>query len=657
MADIGYITLLLALGAAIYTVFVYILGIRKKHPALLQSARNGLIAVCGLLSVSVMVMLIAILTHNFQIEYVASYTSRDMSLSYLLSALWAGNDGSLLFWAWLLSVFAVIVVLQKRDVGKELVPWAAAVIMITELFFLILLISVSNPFFELSYLPAEGRGLNPLLENPGMLFHPPTLLAGYAGFTIPFAFAIAALLTRRLGDDWIVAIRRWTLLAWLVLGVGNLIGAWWAYVELGWGGYWAWDPVESAGLMPWLVATAFLHSIMMQRRRGILKIWNMVLIILTFNLALFGTFLTRSGVLSSVHTFSDYALGPFFLTFIGLSLLISLGLLYYRSEDLRSEAEMESLVSRESTFLFNNLLLVGAAFAIFVGTIFPLVSEAVRGVKVTVGPPFFDQVNGPIFLAIILLSGICTLIGWRRASIQNLARHFLWPLVATVVLVIVLIIAGITRAYAIISLAVCAFVFFTIVYEWARGTRARHRVRSENYFKAFWGLIMNNRPRYGGYIIHLAIIIVAIGVTGSTLYGDETEVTVVPGESMTINEYNLTFQSIDSYETESKTTVTATLIVEKNGRLLGKLTPEKYFHRSYDQAVTEVAIRSNLAEDLYVILIGWEDDNTTSFKIMVKPMVSWIWIGGIIFTVGGLIAFWPERRKTPSPRQVKVREE
>ncbi len=656
MGDIGYITLLLALGAAIYSVSVYILGIRKKHPALLQSARNGLIAVCGLLSVSVMVMLIAILTHNFQIEYVASYTSRDMSLSYLLSAIWAGNDGSLLFWAWLLSVFAVIVVLQKRDVGKELVPCAATVIMITEIFFIILLVSVSNPFFELSYLPVEGKGLNPLLENPGMLFHPPTLLAGYAGFTIPFAFAIAALVTRRLGDDWIVAIRRWTLLSWLVLGVGNLIGAWWAYVELGWGGYWAWDPVESAGLMPWLVATAFLHSIMMQRRRGILKIWNMVLIILTFTLALFGTFLTRSGVLSSVHTFSDYALGPFFLTFIGLTLFISLGLLYYRSEDLQSEAEMESLVSRESTFLFNNLLLVGAAFAIFVGTIFPLVSEAVRGVKVTVGPPFFDQVNGPIFLAIILLSGICTLIGWRRASIQNLARHFLWPLVATVVLVIVLIIAGVTKAYALVSLAVSAFVFFTIVYEWARGTRARHRVRSENYFKAFWGLIMNNRPRYGGYIVHLAIIIVAIGVTGSTLYGDEKEVTVVPGESMTINDYNLTFQSIDSYETESKTTVTATLVVEKGGRLLGKLTPEKYFHRSYDQAVTEVAIRSNLAEDLYVILIGWEDDDTTSFKIMVKPMVIWIWIGGIIFTAGGLIAFWPERRKKPSARQVKARE-
>lgn len=645
MADIGYISLLLALGAALYSVVTYVLGYRGKKPAMLQSARNGLLAVCGLVSFSVIVLLVAILTHNFRIEYVASYTSTDMSLSYLLSSLWAGNDGSLLFWAWLLSIFAAVVILQKRDVGKDLVPYAAVVIAVTQAFFLIMLLSVANPFAELSYTPAEGRGLNPLLENPGMLFHPPALLAGYAGFTVPFAFAVAAMLTRRLNDDWLIAVRRWTLLAWLVLGIGNLIGAWWAYVELGWGGYWAWDPVESAGLMPWLVATAFLHSIMMQRRRGILKIWNMVLVILVFTLSLFGTFLTRSGVLSSVHTFADQALGPFFLIFIGLSFLFSFGLLYYRTDDLQSEAEMESLVSRESTFLFNNLLLVGAAFAIFIGTIFPLVSEAVRGVKVTVGPPFFNQVNAPIFLAIILLAGICTLIGWRRASLRNLMRNFLWPLLAAVVVTIILLIAGVTRAYALLALGISAFVLFTILYEWARGTHARHRVRSENYLKAFWGLIMNNRPRYGGYIVHIAIIIIAVGVTGSSLYGTEKEVVVSPGESMTINNYTLTYRSIDNYETASKTTVTATLTVANSGEVIGELTPEKYFHRSYDQAVTEVAIRSTLAEDLYVILIGWEEDDTTSFKLLVNPLVSWIWYGGIIFTLGGVIAFWPERNK------------
>ena len=327
MADIGYIALFLALATSIYSAITYIIGVKKKHQALIESARNGLLATCGLVSVSVAVLLYAILSHNFQIEYVASYTSRDTPLAYLISALWAGNAGSLLFWAWLLSLFAMMVVLQNRNKNRGLVPYASSIIMLTEAFFLILLISVSNPFHELGFVPAEGMGLNPLLENPGMIIHPPLLLAGYVGFTVPFAFAIAALLTVKFGDEWIITIRRWTLLAWLLLGFGNLLGAWWAYVELGWGGYWAWDPVENAGLMPWLVATAFLHSIMIQRRKGMLKIWNMVLIILTFNLAIFGTFLTRSGILSSVHSFGDTNMGPFFLVFMGIALFGSLGLL------------------------------------------------------------------------------------------------------------------------------------------------------------------------------------------------------------------------------------------------------------------------------------------------------------------------------------------
>ncbi len=655
MADIGYIALFLALVASIYSAIAYIFGVRGRHPALIESAKSGLLAVFGLVSISVAVLAYALVTHDFQIEYVASYTSRDLSLPYLLSALWAGNDGSLLFWGWLLSLFAAVVVLQKRDVGKVLVPYASSIVMFTETFFLILLLFVSNPFHKLAFVPADGMGLNPLLENPGMIIHPPVLLVGYVGFTIPFAFAIAALLTRRLGDEWIIAIRRWTLLAWLFLGVGNIIGAWWAYVELGWGGYWAWDPVENAGLMPWLVATAFLHSIMMQRRRGMLKVWNMVLIILTFTLAIFGTFLTRSGILSSVHTFSESALGPFFLVFIGITLFGSLLLLYYRSEDLKGEAEMESLVSRESTFLLNNLLLVGAAFAIFVGTVFPVISEAVRGVKISIGPPFFNQVNGPIFLAIILLTGVCALIGWRRASIKNLIRNFLWPLVVALMLVIALIILGIREWYALFAFFLCGFVLFTILSEWFRGTRARHRMRAENYLKAFFGLVWANRPRYGGYIVHIAIILIAIGVIGSTFYDAEKEATLMPGESMTIKGYTLTYESMDEYETQSKLVATATLSVYNQGKLIGKLTPEKYFHRSYEQPVTEVAIRSTLLEDLYVILVGWDEDGTTAFKVLVNPLVNWIWIGGGVLVLGGLIAFWPDRQKLPAPRQTRAR--
>jgi len=658
MADIGYVALLLALVASIYSAIAFIYGVGGSHRGLTDSARNGLLAVFGLVSISVAALIYALVTHDFQIEYVASYTSRDLSLPYLLSALWAGNDGSLLFWAWLLSLCAAVVVLQKRDIGKELMPYASSIIMVTQAFFLILLLFVSNPFHKLAFVPAEGMGLNPLLENPGMIFHPPILLAGYVGFTIPFAFAMAALLTRRLGDEWIIAIRRWTLMSWLLLGVGNIIGAWWAYVELGWGGYWAWDPVENASFMPWLVATAFLHSIMMQRRRRMLKVWNMVLIILTFSLTIFGTFLTRSGVISSVHTFAESPLlGYLFLAFIGVTLFGSLGLLYYRSEGLKGEAEMESLVSRESTFLLNNLLLVGAAFAIFLGTVFPVISEAVRGVKISVGPPFFNQVNGPIFLAIILLTGICALIGWRRASIKNLARNFLWPLVAALMLGIALFFLGIREWYALVAFLVCGFVLSTIVYEWFRGTRARHRLRAENYLKAFLGLIGSNRPRYGGYIVHIAIILIAIGVVGSSFYSVEKEAALMPGESMTIKDYTLTYDNLDSYETESKLVVMATLSVYNQGKLIGKLIPEKYFHRSYQQPVTEVAIRSTLIEDLYVILIGWDEDGTTAFKVLVNPLVNWIWIGGVVFVLGGLIAFWPERRKLPAPGQAKAERE
>ena len=655
MADIGYIALSLALVAAIYSAITFVFGARRRHPQLINSARNSLLAVCGLVSISVALLIYALVSHDFQIEYVALYTSHDLSWPYLISALWAGNDGSLLFWGWLLSILATVVVLQKRDTDKELVPYASSIIMLTEAFFLILLLSASNPFYKLPFVPTEGMGGNPLLENPGMIIHPPTLLIGYVAFTIPFAFAIAALLTRRLGDEWIMAVRRWALLAWLFLGVGNILGAWWAYVELGWGGYWAWDPVENAGFMPWLVATAFLHSIMMQRRRGMLKVWNMVLIILTFSLAIFGTFLTRSGILSSVHDFGESALGPFFLAFLGVTLFGSLVLLYYRSEELKSEAEIESLVSRESTFLLNNLLLVGAAFTIFLGTVFPLISEAVRGVKISVGPPFFNQVNGPIFLAVILLAGICTLIGWRQASVKNLLRNFLWPLVAALILGIVLFISGVRAWYALVAFFLCGFVTFAILYEWFRGTRARHRMMAENYLKAFWDLIWANRPRYGGYIVHIAIILITIGVIGSSFYNAEAETTLKPGESITIKDYTLTYENIDQYETESKEVISATLSVYDKEKLLGELIPEKHYHLIANQWMTEVAIRSTLVEDLYVILVGQDENDTTAFKVLVNPLVNWIWIGGGILALGGLIAFWPERQELPAPKQTKVR--
>ncbi|MFC1989875.1 heme lyase CcmF/NrfE family subunit [Chloroflexota bacterium] len=651
MADIGYITLLLALLASIYSAISFIFGAKRRTLALLISGRNSLLVATGLISISVALLVYALLTHDFQIEYVTSYTSRDLPFIYLISTLWAGNDGSLLFWAWLISLFAVVIVFQRRGVGKDLVPYASSVVMFTQAFFLILLLTVSNPFHKLAFVPVDGRGLNPMLENPGMIIHPPTILAGYVGFTVSFAFAIAALLTSRLGNEWIIAVRRWILISWLLLGVGNIIGAWWAYVELGWGGYWAWDPVENAGLMPWLTATAFLHSIMMQRRKAMLKVWNMVLIIITFNLAIFGTFLTRSGVLSSVHTYADSSLGIFFLVFIGITLFGALGLLYYRRGRLKDESEMTSLVSRESTFLLNNSLLVGAAFIIFLGTIFPLISEAVRGIKIVLDESFFNRVVGPLLLTVITLIGVCTVIGWRRTPLKRLFRSLLWPLLSALSLGVALLILGTRGWYAITAFSLCFFVLSSVFWACFQEVKSRHKMKNENFMKAFWKVVRANRPRYGGYIVHIAIILIAIGVIGSSFYAVEKEATLMPGESMTIKDYTLTYENTEQYQTQSKQVTRSIISVYNQGKLIGRLTPEKYLHRSYAQAVTEVSIRTTPLEDLYVILVGWNHDGAATFNVLVNPLVIWIGIGGGLIVLGGLIAFWPDRQKLPIPTQ------
>jgi len=425
MAEIGRLALIVALAIAAYAAIAAVVAERMGLPQLRTSARRAVLVVAGLVTIAAIALLNAILSHDFQISYVYEYSSSDMSLPYLVSSFWAGNKGSILLWALLLAIFSAVVLFQTRRQNREMAPYIFFVLMIIEAFFLTVLVFVSNPFERMAGVPPEGYGLNPLLENPGMLFHPTTLYLGYVGLTIPFAFAVAALITGRLNSQWIRSTRRWTLFAWLFLGLGNILGAQWAYVELGWGGYWAWDPVENASFMPWLVATAYLHSVMIQQRRGMLKVWNIALIGLAFVLVLFGTFLTRSGVLESVHAFGDSTLGTYFLAFIGITVVAFVGLLIYRLPKLKSENELDSFVSRESSFLLNNVLLVGAAFAIFFGTIFPLLSEAVRGVKVTVAAPFFNQVTGPIFLALIVLMGICPLIGWRRASRDNLIRNFL----------------------------------------------------------------------------------------------------------------------------------------------------------------------------------------------------------------------------------------
>jgi len=642
MADVGYYTLILALITAIYSAATFIIGLKGNKPAFIRSARNALISTFGLVTLAVVILLYAILTHNFQIEYVANYTSREMSFPYLISAFWAGADGSLLFWAWILSLCAVIA-FRKKD-ATPLQLYASAVTMICTAFFIILLSTVSNPFVSSGYSPVDGMGLNPMLENPGMIIHPPLLLAGYVTFTIPFSYAIAALITNKLGYDWILDIRRWAIIAWLFLGVGNVIGAWWAYVELGWGGYWAWDPVENAGLMPWLLLTAFLHSVMVQRRAGMMKKWNISLLLFAFILVIFGTFLTRSGVLSSVHTYSEKGIGVYFIVFLALLIVSSISLLILRNKELNSESDLKSILSREGTFLFTNILFVLATAVIFIGTIFPGVSEAIRGATIDVGPSFFNQVNGPLFSLIILLISICTLIGWNDTKITDLLKKLLWPGVISAIAAILIFIFWIKEWLALVAFFLTFLVLFTVFSTWLQNILSRNRATGENLLSSFLSLFRINKNRYGAFIIHLGIVLLAFGIIGSSLFDIEKTETLYMGDTLEIGNYTLQFNGLTEYEDGYKDIVQANVNVYHNEKFLKEMTPEKIFHSNYNQAVTEVDIHSTLAEDLYIALGGWYEDGASTFEVSVNPLVIWIWIGGGILALGGIICFWPDKK-------------
>lgn len=645
MAEAGRIFIVLALVVAIYTTGISLIAAIKRERDILDSAHNAIIAGAILTSLAWLALLYAFITMDFSIEYVAQYSSRDTDLLYRISGSYAGQEGSLLMWAWSLAVFHLIVQWQNRRTNQALMPWVNVIMGASMAFFLLLLAVFSDPFKKLPFVPADGQGLNPLLENMGMFFHPTTLYIGYVGFSVPFSFAIAALITGRLGDDWIRSTRRWTIFAWFFLSLGNLFGAQWAYVELGWGGYWGWDPVESASFMPWLTGTAYLHSVMIQQRRGMLKVWNLVLVVTTFALTIFGTFLTRSGVLASVHTFGESAVGPALISFLVVIVVGSIGLLWARLPLLQSDNELDSVVSRESSFLLNNLLLVGAAFAVFWGTVFPLISEAVRGVKVTVNAPFFNQVEGPILLALVILMGICPLIGWRRASTENLIRNFAYPLAAALVSAPLLyFVLNVRTGYAVIAFAACAFVTTTLLLEFYRGMRAKHRLTGANYAVALLNLIWGNKPRYGGYIIHLGIILMAIGVAGSQAYKVEREVTLNKGEEASVGKYRLVYENLNTFPTKSKEVVAASLAVYSGNSFLGRMSPSKEFHKSHSNPNTEVAIRSTPLEDLYLILASWEGE-TASFKFLVNPLVMWIWIGGWVMLLGTAVAYWPDARE------------
>ena len=642
MVDLASGILLFSFILTGYATWAAFMGGRWRDEQMIASAERSAVALFVLSSVMMAALVFAFVTRDFSLEYVAHYSSRTLPMFYTISAVWAGQSGSLLLWAWLLCLFAAMVVWQNRRKNRELLPYVLGTILFTAFFFFGLMVYATSPFARLPQPVADGNGLNPMLQNPGMVMHPPTLYLGYVGFTVPFAFALAALIAKRLDAQWIRSTRRWTLFSWLFLTLGNLFGAKWAYVELGWGGYWAWDPVENASLLPWLTGTAFLHSVMIQEKRGMLKVWNLVLVILTFALTIFGTFITRSGIISSVHSFGVSNLGPLFLIFLGVTLLVSFGLLWLRWPQLQSENRLDALLSRESSFLFNNLLFVGMAFAVFWGTIFPIISEAVRGVKITVGPPFFNQVNVPIGLALLALTGICPLIAWRKASERNLRRSFTIPLSTGFLAALALFIIGVRSLYPLMSFALSIFVLTTIVLEFYRGGIARVHIANQHFLRALWDLTMRNKRRYGGYIVHLGVIMIFIGITGSSAFQKEQMANLAPGDTLQIADYTLAYQGLIDQSTAHAQVVAAKIQVEKAGQTIAPLFPARQKHQNHDP-VSEVAIRQSPKEDLYIILSGWDEQQRASLKVLVIPLVAWIWIGGIVMIIGTLIALGPDR--------------
>jgi len=689
MSLLGNAVLILAFLVAIYSIAAALLDSRKNKYGFPTNARYGVFAVAGLVSLAVGLLLVSLLTHNFGLKYVADYSSRDTPLVYLITGLWAGNAGALLFWGWVVAISGAVLLWRSNQTDRELMPKALPVILFTELLFLILLF-IQSPFQALSPVPPDGAGLMPVLQNILMIFHPPLLLAGYALLTVPFALAIAALFKRKVDDAWVLSAKRWAVAAWLLLGLGNVLGMWWAYAVLGWGGYWAWDPVENAGLMPWLLITAFLHSGMMYLRRGMFKRWAVILAIAAFWLAIFGALLTRAlpqDTSITKHSFGQTPATPAFIIFLLLVLISSVWLLIDRRKAVKSEEGDDSLVSGTGTFMLVNLLLVICTIFILVGTMLPVFTHFI--------PPktYFNMVNLPFFLLIIVLAGICILVGWKKPDLKKLNKQLLWSGAGALLVVIALIIAGLTQWYALVPLFILAAVLIVVVVKWGGDVAARMRGKKEGLLPAFGGLFMANRSRYGGYIVHIAILVLALGIIGSSVYksrfpdpnlnvGDfeildgDYYAWLNVGDSITLKGYTLTYNGVTMSEPVQKNDYwkknwgydqtldvywlpfTANIDVTHNGQDGGTIHPNQMwkFVISGDTLVemptltsNKVAIRSNLTEDLYVNFVFFPDSASTTqqvlVEVLVNPLVQWIWIGGFLLLVGGLVAFSATPRK------------
>ncbi|MBW2416070.1 MAG: heme lyase CcmF/NrfE family subunit [Deltaproteobacteria bacterium] len=650
MVQLGEYSLYLTLPFALFAMGAAAYGALRDRPEWVRSAERAVHATFALLCLAFIGLEVALIGDRFDLAFVYSISSREQPLMFKL-ALWGGHDGSLLLWGWLLAAMTSLVVFQNRERNRRLIPWVVVSQMANVLFFTALMSFSKNPFAAAEVVLSNGAGMNPILQHPVMLIHPPILYVGFVGFSVPFSFALAALISGELGTSWFRTTRRWTLVAWFFLGIGLMLGGRWAYEVLGWGGYWAWDPVENSSLMPWLAGTAFVHSVMIQEKRGMLKVWNLALIGLTYSLCLFGTYLTRSGVVQSVHSFANAGyFGLFFLGYVIATGSVFTYFLVRRLPDLRSKNRLDSVLSREGSFLLNNYVFLGLLAIVLFGTLYPVFSEYVTGTRVQIGPPFFQRLAGPLAIFLLLLTGIGPLIAWRRATWTNLRKSFLWPAGVAAVAGVGIRAIGVDQFYPWAFLTLCVFVTGTITEEYARGIRARMR-RGEGPLRAFGELLRRNQRRYGGYIVHLSVILMFVGFAGAAFELEETKL-LKPGERWDLAGYTVEYRSAQPVSHPHYAGAVARLALWDQGEPVGILLPEKRVYMQQEQPTTLPAVSSNLREDFYVILTGLEPDQSAALKVYINPLVNWLWIGGFVFVFGNTLLLWrmPEPRPMPSSR-------
>ena len=655
MADLGAMALWIGLALSGYAAIGSVLGQLRGAPALVESARRSVYVLVLAMLVATLSLIGSFINRDFEVAYVAAHSNLAMPDIYTWVAFYAGNEGSLLYIAFALSVMAAIALRWAPASTRDTLPYTTAALMVIQTFFIAVMGFMANPFDKLPLTPPDGEGINPLLTHFGMFFHPPALMAGLIGISLPLSFALGALVGGKGRDEWVDAGRVWGLLAWVLLAGGLLLGSWWAYTILGWGGFWFWDPVENAAFMPWLVLTAFVHSVMVQKRRGMFRMWNIVLINVAFGLALYGMFMNRGGPTPSVHSFGASDLGWVFLMFLAVGVIVPFGVFFWRYGLLKSAQNLDAMLSREAAFLVNNLLLLGIAFVTLWGTVYPLFVKLGGGEEITIARPFYDQVNGPLLLALIFLMGVGPLLPWRRANWGSLRRALLLPGSAAAAVVVILLLLVTRSPYALIGFGLSGMVAAGIGLEWWRGMRSRHRSTGENYPLALGRLIAANRPRYGGYIVHLAVVMVGLGVLGGSLFEQQRDVVLSPGESYEIADYRLTYVDTRQEVFSDRTEYLATLEVYRDGELLEVMTARRSFYPAFNMASTLAAIRSTPVEDFYVVPSENRPDGAVGFRILVNPLVWWMWAAGPVLIAGTVVSLWPERRRERAAARLAVR--